>query len=81
MQTLRVQTRSDSDRMVHLNIPVEVPDAAYDVVVVLQPRGDVPTPSPEEERGWPAGYFEATAGAWQGDLVRDQGQFEEREEF
>lgn len=80
MQTLRVQSRSDSDRILHLNIPVEVPNATYDVVVVLQPRSDVPTPTAEEQ-GWPAGFFEATAGAWKGDFVRDQGQFEEREEF
>jgi hypothetical protein len=78
MQTPRVQTRSGADRILHLDIPVEVPNATYDVVVVLQPRTEVSTP---EERGWPAGFFETTAGAWKGEFVRDQGQFEEREPF
>jgi hypothetical protein len=81
MQTLRVQTRSDADRILHLDIPVEVPNATYDVVVVLQPRPEVSAPTAPEERGWPPGFFEATAGAWKGDFVRDQGQFEERESF
>jgi hypothetical protein len=81
MQTLRVQTRSGADRILHLDIPVEAPNATYDVVVVLQPRSDSSAPPTAEERSWPAGFFEATAGAWKGDFVRDQGQFEEREEF
>jgi hypothetical protein len=81
MQTLRVQTRSDADRVLHLDIPVETPNATYDIVVVLQPRSDVTPPAAPEERGWPAGSFESTAGAWKGDFVRDQGQFEEREAF
>ena len=36
-----------------------------------------------EERGWPPGFFEATAGAWQGEpLVRgEQGEYEVREEL
>lgn len=81
MQTLRVQTRSGADRIVHLDIPVEAPNAAYDVVVVLRPRSDAPAPAAPEEQAWPTGFFEATAGAWKGDFIRDQGEFEEREAF
>jgi hypothetical protein len=81
MQTMRVQSQSSSDGVLHLDIPVEAPNAVYDVVVVLNPSPNVPTPVTPEERGWPAGFFEATAGAWKGDFVRDQGQFEEREEL
>ncbi len=81
MQTLRVRTRSDADRILHLDIPVGVPDATYDVVVVPQPRSDIAAPTTPEERGRPAGFFEATAGAWEGDFIRDQGRCEEREEF
>ncbi|MGP0067700.1 MAG: hypothetical protein ACLQGP_29405 [Isosphaeraceae bacterium] len=80
MQTVHVQSQSSSDGVLHLDIPVESPNADYDVVVVLQPRPAVATVTPEA-RGWPPGFFEATAGAWQGDFVRDQGQFEERVEF
>jgi hypothetical protein len=51
----------------------------YDVVVVMQPRRDTREAQTPEEGGWPSGFFEATAGAGQGEFVRDQGQFEERE--
>jgi len=41
--------------------------------------------SPEERdaNGWPEGFFERTAGAWQGEpLVREsQGEFERRREL
>ena len=39
-------------------------------------------PAPTE-RGWPPGFFEATAGAWQGEpLQREpQGEYEQREEL
>lgn len=81
MQTLRVQSQSSPDGVLHLDIPVEAPNAVYDVVIVFHPRSNGSAPSTPEERGWPAGFFEATAGAWKGDFVRDQGQFEERQEL
>src|SRR5262249_236416 len=76
MQTLRVQARFGPDRVLHLDIPVEAPNSTYDVVV-LQPRADVTPLAAPEEQGWPAGFFEATRGAWKGDFVRDQVRFEE----
>jgi plasmid stability protein len=48
---------------------------------VTQQSGQVisSTTSLSEQRGWSAGFFERTAGAWQGDLVRaPQGEYEER---
>ncbi len=80
MQTLHVQSQSGSDGVLHLEIPVETPNADYDIVIVLNPRHAASTAT-AEERGWPPGFFESTAGAWQGDFVRDQGRFEEREEL
>ena len=79
MRTLHVQSQSGSDGVIHLDIPAEAPNANYDIVVVLQPRPDVSTTT--ADRDWPPGFFEATADAWQGEFVRDQGQFEERQEF
>ena len=44
------------------------------------PPASLASPSEASETDcWPPGFFEETAGAWQGELVRDQGQFEERE--
>ncbi len=28
--------------------------------------------------GWPAGFWETVFGAWDGDFIRDQGEYEER---
>jgi hypothetical protein len=75
---VHVQSPSSSDGVLHLEIPVEAPKADYDVVVVLHPKSSVSTTT-AADRGWPHGFSEATAGAWRGDFVRDQGQFEERE--
>jgi hypothetical protein len=80
MQTVHVQSQTGSDGILHLEIPVGLPNADVDVVLVIQPRGLAPSPEAADEApGWPPGFFEETAGAWQGALVRDQGQFEERE--
>ena len=81
MKTVSLQSQSRSDGKLHLEIPVDIPNAAYDLVVVMQPGSGAPEPQAPGEDGWPRGFFEATAGAWQGTFVRDQGQFEEREEL
>ena len=28
--------------------------------------------------GWPAGFWETVFGAWEGEFIRDQGEYEER---
>jgi hypothetical protein len=81
MKTVCVQSQSSADGVFHLDIPVDAANAVYEVIVVLQPKAGDAKPNTPEARGWPDGFFEATAGAWQGDFVRDQGQFEERDEF
>jgi hypothetical protein len=81
MQTIQIRSQAGEDGVLHLNIPVGTPHAVYQVVVVLQPATAVTAPKSPEELGWPPNFFEETAGAWQGDFVRDQGQFEERDEF
>jgi hypothetical protein len=81
MQTLQFRSQAGEDGILHLDIPSGIPHAEFEVVVVLQPRIREPQSRSTEDRGWPPGFFEETAGAWQGDFVRDQGQFEERDEF
>jgi hypothetical protein len=71
MKTVCIQTLSSADGVLHLDIPVDAPNSAYEVVEV-RPKSDVVKPDAPEDRGWPAGFFEATAEAWQGDFVRDQ---------
>ncbi len=79
MQTVHVQSQTGSDGILHLEVPVGLPNADLEVVLVIQPRSPAPHPEAGEAPDWPPGFLEETAGAWQGELVRDQGQFEERE--
>ena len=81
MKTVCVQAVSSADGVLHLDISVDAPNSEYEVLVVVQSNIEVAKPDAPEDRGWPAGFFEATAGAWKGDFVRDQGQFEERDTF
>jgi hypothetical protein len=81
MQTLQIRSQAGDDGVLHLKIPVGTPHAEYQVVVVLQRASAEPKPKTPEELGWPPGFFEETAGAWQGEFVRDQGEFEKREEL
>ena len=66
MKTLHVQTQSGPDRVLHLDIPVEASNAVYDVVIVIQPKPDDAEPAKIDANGWPAGFFEATAGSISG---------------
>jgi hypothetical protein len=76
MQTLQAVVRSGADGLLQLQIPVGQADQEYDVTVHLQPRTVRPDPL-----GWPAGFFEQTAGCLtETPLERgEQGSFEERE--
>ena len=63
---------------------VDITDQEVDVVVVVQPRlKSEPAADTPEARGWLPGFFEKTAGAWQGDpLTRPpQGKYEIRGEL
>ena len=63
MQTVRVLEKTGADGVLHLRIPVGRPEAEFEAVVVLQPKPAAAAVSTPEERGWPPGYFEATAGS------------------
>lgn len=80
MQTIRTIARADAEGILRLDIRA-TPESEYEVVVVLQPRPAESRPQTPEELGWPPGYFEDVIGSWQGEFVRDQGEFEKREEF
>jgi len=65
MQTLGVQYQSSSDGVFDLDVPVEAPNALYDVVVVVQPKAREAQPRPPGELGWSPGFVEAIAGSIQ----------------
>jgi hypothetical protein len=63
MQTLRVTQRTGKDGVLHVSIPLGTPEADFEVVLVVQPRGTEPSSPTPEELGWPAGYFDRTFGS------------------
>jgi hypothetical protein len=63
MQTIRRLERTGKDGTLLLRIPLEKPDTAYEVLVVVQPTEAVPLASTPEARGWPPGYFDKTYGS------------------
>jgi hypothetical protein len=83
MQTIQLRSRVGADGVLHLQVPVSVTNTDVEVIVIVQPQAagaKQPTPT---ELDWPPGFFEETAGAWQGEpLVRPpQGEYEVREEL
>ena len=75
MRSIQVRGKTGADGVLHLSIPVGTPDAEVEAVVVVQPEKPAAT-----DDSWPPGFFEQTAGAWQGELERaPQGEYEKRE--
>lgn len=74
MTTIESIETAGSDGILKLAVPVDKANSRYRVRVTVE----LDTPAETE---WLPGFFQKTAGAWQGDtLVReDQGQFEARD--
>ena len=83
MQSIKLRSHVGPDGVLRLHIPVGLPDTELEVVVVLQPLASTSQQPVAEERRWPPGFFEETAGAWQGELLvrGSQGEYEMREEL
>jgi hypothetical protein len=80
MNTYEMIEQADPDNMLRLSIPVEQAGRRYRVRVAVEPETAVEAFG--AARAWPPGFFERTAGAWQGELVREsQGAYERREEL
>jgi hypothetical protein len=80
MRTIQLVQEAGADKTLQLTIPVDRAGWRYEVVIVVAPEPESSQPPTPEQRGWPAGFFEQTAGAWQGEFVREsEGPFEERE--
>jgi hypothetical protein len=69
MQTIRFVEKTGGDGVLHLRIPTGRPETEFEVVAVVQPKPPA-APGTPEERGWPPGFFEQTAGSWQGEFER-----------
>lgn len=63
MQTMRVTERTGKDGVLHINLPVGLPDADVEVVLIVQPKTGEAETGGASPRDWPPGYFESTFGA------------------
>lgn len=63
MKAIDIRGRSGSDRILHLDVPVEDGDRDYRVTVLIEPEGVTPPNT------WPEGFFESTFGQWEGDFA------------
>ncbi len=63
MNSVKLRSRVGADGVLNLKVPVGVTNAEVEVVVVFQLVERVQTPKTPEERGWPVGFFEQTAGS------------------
>ncbi|MFB2878203.1 hypothetical protein [Floridanema aerugineum] len=74
-----VHSHVGSDGILQLQVPTEFKDTDLKVTITIQSVNPAEKKTPEE-LGWTPGFFERTAGAWEGEpLTRaQQGEFEER---
>lgn len=80
MRTIQTLQEAGPDGTLRFAIPVEKAGRRYRVVIFLAPEESPQQPT--AEGGWPPGFIEQTAGAWQGDFVLDsEGPYEQREEL
>lgn len=82
MQTVRMVTRTAADGSLSLRIPLDQPEAEYEVVVVLQPATSSNGPV-AGEGAWPGGFLQETFGSIEDEsFVRPpQGQLAEPVRF
>ena len=84
MRSLHVRAHVNEQGAITLQMPPELADRDVDLVVVYtQPERGGATEPQTAAKGWPPGFFEVTAGGWQGTpLTREpEGDYEQRDEL
>ena len=83
MQIIKLRSHVGEDGIMHLQVPVGKTDVDLEVVVIIEQTTPATQANTPEARGWPPGFFERTAGAWQGEpLIRgEQVEYEKRDEL
>ncbi|MBD2248412.1 hypothetical protein [Nostoc sp. FACHB-888] len=76
MDSIKIRSHVGKDGILHLDIPVEMPDTEIEVTVTIQRV----TP---QQRGWMPGFFEEVIGGWVGEPLEraEQGEYETREQL
>jgi hypothetical protein len=81
MRTIETTATVTENGVLTINLPHDVPPGKHAVVVVID---EAPIErEPLDERGWPVGFFERTAGALADTPLErgDQGEYEVRKEL
>ena len=82
MQTVRVTQRTEKDGVLHVSIPLGMPEADFDVVLVVQPKMIEPSSATPNQCGWPPGYFDLAGSIDDETFVRPpQGELPKRVEI
>ena len=78
MKTIQLNGHTKPDGALDISVPTGMPDLDVEVLLVVQPVRD---DDGAGDRGWPPGFFERTAGQWQGNALTrgEQGNYEDRE--
>lgn len=74
MRTLTVRAQVNKRGLVTLRMPRELADREVDLVIVYEQVDQMAKEGePPAAGNWPAGFYAATAGAWQGEpLLRER---------
>ncbi len=80
METIRVHSKSGSDGVLHLEIPVGAANAEFEVEIGLHPKKSEGTSPKTFSQTWLPGVIEKTAGSIQDETFfrHSQGEYENR---
>jgi hypothetical protein len=83
MQSIQLKGHVQADGTLELCVPTGLPESDVEVIVVVQPTHREAEKTLPEERSWPQGYFERTAGCLADDPIRrwPQGEYEIRDDI
>lgn len=81
MNSIHIRALVNREGCIELPIPQQYHGKLLDLVIVYEPVQEAVNGQTAQPVGWPAGLYEATAGAWQGELLvrESQGGYEERD--
>ncbi len=81
MRNVTTRIHVGHDGVLKLEIPTEMRETDLDVVIIYQPIAGMPAQA--DAHGWTPGFFERTAGRWQGESLsrESQGEYEQRDDL
>ena len=74
MQTVILNSRTDHDGFLRLQVPVALPNAELKVIITFQPIPSASANRTLTDLGWSPDFFAQTAGAWEGEPLSRGGQ-------